>query len=65
MAIMSRTFSGDESFFKVMDRKAEQAGVTPSFLLRALIQDFLIDHDLVKGPDDLVPKFVRRSGGNA
>lgn len=61
--MMSRTFSADESFFKVMDAKAEKAGVSPSYLLRAMIQEFLLSHDLVKGSDDLFPKWVKREVG--
>ena len=58
--IMSRTFSADESFFEVIDRKAAQAGVTPSYLLRAMVSEFLLTHDFLRVPDALGPVWRKK-----
>ena len=64
--IQCKTISADESYWKIVEKKAQQAGVSTSYLFRSLIEGFLIDHDLIKErEEDLMPKWVRRSSGHA
>jgi hypothetical protein len=64
MAIMTRAFSADESFFKVHHQKAEKAGMSDSAFYRALIS-LALDYDLVRGPNDLLPKWVMKEQRDA
>ncbi len=63
--LQSRTLSADESYWKLFELKAVLAGVTASALFRAMVEEFLLSWDLVKGPDDLTPKWVRKENGHA
>ena len=63
--IQCKTISADESYWKIVEKKAQEAGVSTSYLFRSMIEGFLIDHDLIKERDALMPKWVRRSSGHA
>ena len=57
--------TADSTYWRVFESKANKAGISLSALLRFMIEGFLCDFDLVRGPKDLTPRWVRREGGHA
>jgi hypothetical protein len=63
--LQSRTLSADSSYWKLFELKAKQANTTASALFRAMVEEFLTTHDLVRDPKALTPVWRKREHGHA